>query len=117
MKDGNQEYIQHDIADAAGDQDIKRLFGVACRPQDAGSHVVDHVGDHAAVKDPQIEQGICHGIFRCIQKKKGGSGGREAEYHDQGAAGYGKCHTRMNGFLQAGLIPGAAQVSDCDSST
>ena len=60
--DHHQQQIQHDVAQRGGNEEVQGPAGIPHRPEHAGAHVVDHVGDHAQEVDPLIEDGPRQGV-------------------------------------------------------
>ena len=54
MEDHHQEKVQENVAEAAEDQEIQRIFGIAYRPQDAGTNVIDK-DEHKHFLKPEQE--------------------------------------------------------------
>ena len=48
MEDHHQEKVQENVAEATEDQEIQRIFGIAYRPQDAGTNVIDKDENNSA---------------------------------------------------------------------
>ena len=70
MEDHHQEKVQENVAEAAEDQEIQRIFGIAYRPQDTGYHVVDQIEKCSRKIDMQVQHRIGNYFCRCFHQVK-----------------------------------------------
>ena len=112
IQDHHEEKVQDDIDAAGGNEEIKGAAGISDGPEDAGSHVVDHGGDHTEKIDPHVGDGVCHDILRRIQETQGPGCGNKTQDHHQGAAQDGKGHGGVDGQLQTLMVAGAVILRD-----
>lgn len=100
MEDHHQEKVQENVAEAAEDQEIQRIFGIAYRPQDAGTNVIDKDENNSAEIKSKIKQGICHQIFRCVHETQNDRGEHNSQNRDHEASHDGKGNGRVKRVLK-----------------
>ena len=104
MEDHHQEKVQENVAEAAEDQEIQRIFGIAYRPQDAGTNVIDKDENNSAEIKSKIKQGICHQIFRCVHETQNDRGEHNSQNRDHEASHDGKGNGRVKSILKIFFI-------------
>ena len=68
---GNKDNIQKDIHAAGNEQEVQGLLRISNCAKDAGSHVVENIGDQSCRYDPQIQDRIRKCLrWRACQTKR-----------------------------------------------
>ena len=91
----DQEQIQQDIREAAGDQEVERTSGIPDCPQNAGAYVIDQIANGSCIINTDIENGRIKHIFRGIHCGEDGRSSEDADGHQHKSADYAESHGRM----------------------
>ena len=84
-----QQKVQHDVAQRGSDQEVQRPLGISYRSQYAGSHIVNHIGDHAQEIDPQVQNSVRQCLRRGVhspqrpRSKSKAHYSKECTHHDR----------------------------------
>ena len=86
MADDDKEQIQHDVDHTRQGEEVQGAAGVALRPQQGGTEVIDHGGGHPQEVDPQIQRRQVQYIVRSLHPDQNGPGPQNTDHRQEQAA-------------------------------
>ena len=92
----NEHNVQHDVDERRRDQKVQRPLGIADGTQNIGTHVVEHLGDHAQKVDAQIQRCIVQ-YFRqaCPSGASSAAAVSKAQHRQQRTDGHAEHQRRV----------------------
>ncbi len=108
----HQKDIQNNVYQAASHQEVQGPAGIPHRPENAGAHVIDKVGDDAQKVDSDIGNGVGKDIGRGVHGDQGHGGDDPADNHEGKSPRQRKGHGGVDGPLCAVAVPGAVELRD-----
>ena len=107
--DHHQQKVQDDVAQGGGNEEVQGPLGIPHRPEHAGAHVIDHVGNHAQKVDPLVENGPGQGVGGGVHGPERPGGEHKAYHHKDRADDDRQQHGGVDAFVD--VLPHAGAVT------
>lgn len=101
----DEQHVQDDIGQTGDDEEVERTLGIAHRPEDTRSYIIEEGGHHAQGIDPEIEGGIGNDIGGSTHGTEGRVCADEGDYHGDEAAGNGDGNRGVDRLADAAEVP------------
>ena len=112
MKENDEDEVEQHVHDTGDGEVIQRALCIADGTQDGGAEVVEHLHRHAQEDDAHIQDRQIDHVLRRAHQLKQRPRQRDADDHQQHAAGQGQQHRGVHRVGDGAVIPRARVARD-----